>query len=52
MEDKETEFNDLYTQAEYARRIGKTRQWVNHLVKKELVETVKVNGAVLIRGFN
>jgi hypothetical protein len=38
----------LWTQAEYARKINKSRVWVNRLVKTGQVKTVKINGAELI----
>lgn len=40
---------DLYTQTEYARKIGKSVAWVNRLIKEQRVNTVTVNGAILIK---
>lgn len=40
---------DLYTQAEYARRIKKTRAWVNQQVKEGSLHVLEVNGATLIK---
>lgn len=40
---------DLFTQTEYAKRIGKSVAWVNRLIKENQVNTVTVNGAVLIK---
>jgi len=40
---------DLFTQTEYAKRIGKSTAWVNRLIKTQQVNTVTVNGAVLIK---
>lgn len=39
---------DLYTQAEYAKKIGKTPAWVNQKVKAKELPTLQVNGATLI----
>lgn len=38
----------LYTQAEYARKIGVTRARVNQMINENKVESVKINGATLI----
>jgi hypothetical protein len=40
---------DLYTQAEYARLVGKTRAWVNQQIKNGTLKTLVVNGATLIK---
>lgn len=40
---------DLFTQTEYAKRIGKSVSWVNRLISEQKVNTVTVNGAVLIK---
>jgi hypothetical protein len=40
---------DLYTQAEYARLIKKTRAWVNQQIKEGNLKTLIVNGATLIK---
>lgn len=49
MVDKKEIRKDLYTQAEYARRIGKTRAWVNQQIKEGSLKTLTVNGATLIK---
>lgn len=40
---------DLYTQAEYAKKIGLTAARVNQLIKEQKVKTVLINGATLIK---
>lgn len=40
---------DLYTQTEYAKKIGKSVPYVNKLIKENKVNTVTVNGATLIK---
>jgi DNA-binding XRE family transcriptional regulator len=40
---------DLYTQSEYAKKIGVSRARVNQLIKEGLLNTVKVNGTTLIK---
>lgn len=40
---------DLYTQSEYAKKIGVTRARVNQMVKAGELKTVTVNGGVLIK---
>ncbi len=40
---------DLYTQSEYAKLIGVTRQRVNQMIKEGLLKVVEVNGAKLIK---
>ena len=40
---------DLYTQSEYAKRIGVSRARVNQMVKSGELKTVTVNGGILIK---
>lgn len=40
---------DLFTQTEYAKRIKMTPARVNQLIKDGKLNTVQVNGAVLIK---
>lgn len=40
---------DLYTQAEYAKKIGLTPSRVNQLIKEQKLKTVLINGATLIK---
>lgn len=40
---------DLFTQTEYAKKIGKSTAWVSKLIKERKVSTVTVNGATLIK---
>ncbi len=40
---------DLYTQSEYAKKIGKTKAWVNQKVKSKELSAVLVNGTILIK---
>lgn len=40
---------DLYTQTEYAKLICKSVPWVNRLIKENKVNTLTINGAVLIK---
>lgn len=40
---------DLYTQSEYAKKIGVSRARVNQMVKAGELKTVMVNGGVLIK---
>lgn len=40
---------DLYTQAAYARKIGKERARVNQMVKNSELNTVSINGGILIK---
>ena len=40
---------DLYTQAEWAKKIGKTRAWVNQQIKAGNIKTVTINGATLVK---
>lgn len=41
---------DLFTQAQWAKKVGKTRSWVNQQVKAGNLPTVTINGATLIKG--
>lgn len=40
---------DLYTQTEYAKKIGVSRSRVNQMIKEDLLKVVIVNGATLIK---
>lgn len=40
---------DIFTQAAYAKKIGKTRAWVNQQIKAGNIKTITVNGAVLVK---
>ena len=40
---------DLYTQTAYAKLICKSVPWVHKLIKENKVNTLTVNGAVLIK---
>lgn len=40
---------DIYTQAEYAKKVGKTRAWVNQQIKQGNLKTLSVNGAILVK---
>ena len=40
---------DLYTQKEYAKKIGKTPARVNQMVKDKKLKIVVINGAKLIK---
>lgn len=40
---------DLYTQSEYARLIGKGRSRVNGMIAEGKLNTVKINGGILIK---
>lgn len=40
---------DLYTQAEYARKIGKDRARINQMINEGLLKVVEINGAKLIK---
>lgn len=40
---------DLYTQSEYARKTGLTRARINQLVKDQKLQTVVINGSILIK---
>jgi hypothetical protein len=41
---------DLYTQAAFARKVNKTRAWVNQQIKAGNLKTITINGAVLVIG--
>lgn len=40
---------DLYTQSEYAKLIGVTKSRVNQMIKEDKLNTVTVNGSILIK---
>jgi len=40
---------DLYTQAEYAKKVGKTRSWVNLQIKSGSLKTLTVMGTTLVK---
>ena len=40
---------DVYTQAQYAKKVGKSRAWVNQQIKEGNLKTLKVNGAILVK---
>lgn len=40
---------DVYTQAAYAKKVGKTRAWVNQQIKAGNLKTLRVNGATLVK---
>jgi hypothetical protein len=40
---------DLYTQAEYARLVHKSRAWVNQKIMSGDLRTVNINGATLVK---
>lgn len=40
---------DIYTQAEYARKVDKSRAWVNQQIKEGKLRTLTINGATLIK---
>lgn len=40
---------DLYTQAEWAKKIKKSRAYVNQQVKEGKIHTVTINGAILVK---
>ena len=40
---------DLYTQAEWAKKIQKSRAWVNQQIKAGNIKTVTINGATLVK---
>lgn len=41
---------DLYTQAEYAKLKGVSRQRINQMIKSGDLTIVKVNGGILVKG--
>lgn len=40
---------DLYTQAEYAKKIGLSAARVNQMIKNGQLKTVTINGATLVK---
>lgn len=40
---------DLYTQAEYAKKVGLTPARINQMIKAKQLKVVVVNGATLIK---
>ena len=40
---------DIYTQSEYAKKIGVTRARVNQMINEGTLKTLVVNGATLIK---
>lgn len=48
METLKIDRTKLYTQSEYARKIGKDRSTVNKMAKSGQLKTVTIRGAVLI----
>ena len=40
---------DLYTQAAFAKKVGKTRAWVNQQIKAGNLNTVKIHGVILVK---
>lgn len=40
---------DVHTQSAYAKKIGKTRAWVNQQIKAGNIKTLTVNGATLVK---
>jgi len=40
---------DLYTQTEWAKKVGLTKARINQLIKEGQLKTVSVNGAILIK---
>lgn len=40
---------DLYTQSEYAKKIGVSRARVNQMIKEKLLKVVIIKGATLIK---
>ena len=40
---------DVATQTEYAKMVGKTPQWVNQQIKARNLDTLHVKGAVLVK---
>lgn len=41
--------HDIFTQAEYAKKVGKTRAWVNQQIKAGNLKTLTIKGAILIK---
>ena len=40
---------DLYTQTEYAKKIGVSKQRVYKMIKDNMLKVVEVNGTVLVK---
>jgi uncharacterized C2H2 Zn-finger protein len=40
---------DIYTQSEYAKKVNKTRAWVNQQIKAGNLKTLHVKGGVLVK---
>lgn len=40
---------DLYTQAKWAKKVGKTRAWVNQQIKAGNLKTLTIRGATLVK---
>jgi len=40
---------DVYTQAAFAKKIGKTRAWVNQQIKAGNLKTLTIKGATLVK---
>lgn len=40
---------DLYTQAEYAKKIGVSRARVNQMIKEKSLKVVQIKGATLVK---
>jgi hypothetical protein len=48
MENLKIDRSKLYTQSEYAKKLGLTRARINQKIKAGEISTVKINGAVLV----
>lgn len=48
METLKVDRRKLITQAAYAKRINKTRAWVNQQIKAGNIKTVEIEGATLV----
>lgn len=46
---KEEVRKDLYTQSEYARKIGVTRSTITYMIKTNKLKTLVINGSTLIK---
>ena len=40
---------DVYTQAAYAKKMGKSRAWVNQQIKAGSLKTLTIKGATLVK---
>jgi hypothetical protein len=49
MAEKKEIRQDVATQAEYARMIGKDRSWVNQQIKAGNLPTLHIKGAILVK---